>query len=89
MKITQQEKDFREFMRDNNKTSFVINEHIIEKYNLENNGKKFLKIRDGVLPLKRDYKDLSNDELSTILAYIHVLLLAKDREYDEDDEDDE
>ena len=41
--MSKEEKDFVEFMRDDAKTTFVVDEHTIEKYYLANNNKRFLK----------------------------------------------
>lgn len=84
--MSKEEKDFVEFMRDDAKTTFVVDEHTIEKYYLANNNKRFLKIRNGVLPLRKDFKELDDNELLTILIHTKMILLTKDIDEDEYDE---
>lgn len=85
--MTKQEKDFIEFIRNDSKTSFVIDKHIIKKQQLEDDNRKYLKIKNGLLPLKSNFKELNDDELSLMFSYINLLLLIKDEDEDEDKDD--
>ncbi|WP_104694783.1 hypothetical protein [Helicobacter equorum] len=83
--ITNEEKEFIEFMRDDSATTYIVNGTLIKKLFMQNTDEKFLDIGSGLIPLKSDFSKQSDDKLVWILVYIKVLLVAEMQEEDEEE----
>lgn len=83
--ITNEEKEFIEFMRDDSRINYNVNGIIIKKLFMEDTDKKFLDIGSRLIPLKSDFSKQSDDKLARILTYIKVLLIAQMQEEDEEE----
>lgn len=74
--ITNEEREFIEFMRDDSATTYNVNGTLIKKLFMEDSGKKFLDIGSGLVPLKDDFSKQSDYKLAWIFCYIRVLLAS-------------
>ena len=83
--LKNEEKEFIEFMRDDSATTYNVNGTLIKKLFMKDLDKKFLDIGSGLVPLKDDFSQQSDDKLAWILAYIKILLVAEMQEEDEEE----